>query len=176
VKAPAALIALLLCAAVAGCGGSAGDGSSAEVAGGEPGGVVEFETRGADNSIQESGVEASAAERDQAAAALHGYLEAGVRRDWEEACRHLATPTHEQIALGIGLEGEDCRLVLDAFFAEVSRQRFAAAAVATVGSFRVEGERGFLLYHGAEGVDYSMPMVRERGQWRVAAAAGSALL
>jgi hypothetical protein len=138
-------------------------------------GAQQFHHNGSDNSIQESGSEAAASDRDRAAAALHGYLDAGVRRDWASACHLLARAIYEQLAAGIGLPGQPCPTVLGRYFAHVVRARFALAAVAEVGSLRLEGDHGFLLYHGAEDVDYAMPMAMEGGRWKVAAAAATAL-
>jgi hypothetical protein len=43
------------------------------------------------------------------------------------------------------------------------------------GSFRHEGEQGFLIYYGADETVYAMPLREEDGSWKVAALSGSAL-
>jgi hypothetical protein len=184
----ALLLGLGLLFGVAGCGGSDDSTDSAtttatstapeqeKTQGGDPaGGAQQFEHRGSDNSIQESGHEAETSEREEAAIALHGYLDAGVRRDWKSACRYLAKRTYEQVAVSIVANGKPCPGVLAAFFSRVPTRSFVLAAKADVGAFRVEGAGGYLLYHGAEGVDYQMPMALNGGSWKVAAVAGSSL-
>lgn len=42
-----------------------------------------------------------------------------------------------------------------------------------IASLRVEGDRGFALYHGAKDVGYFVPMVKEEGEWKVGALAPS---
>ena len=49
------------------------------------------------------------------------------------------------------------------------------ATIADVGALRANGDHGYLLFHGAGGIDYFMPMGREGGRWLVAALAASAL-
>jgi hypothetical protein len=46
------------------------------------------------------------------------------------------------------------------------------AAQADVGALRTEGDRGFLLYHGASNTDYAISMAKESGAWKVGALAG----
>jgi hypothetical protein len=188
----AALISLSL--ALAGCGGSdSASTGSTEVSGsaGAPAGVRDrdeqapktrpskaerFKRKGYDNSIQESGEEASASQLAQASTALHGYLDATARGDWAGACELMAEPIQKQLAAGLGGSGDQsCPELLSVFFAETQPATFAEAAKADVGSFRVEGSRGYVLYHGAEGVDYQMSVAREDGRWKVAALASSPL-
>lgn len=140
------------------------------------GGAEQFLKKGADNSIQESGEEASASEREEAATALHGYLDSSARNDWDGACFYLAEATWKQLATAIRAAELGCPAVLEAFFAEVPAQNLRDAAQADVGSLRVDGTQGFLLYHGSEDLGYVMPMGLEDGKWKVAAVAGSALL
>jgi hypothetical protein len=138
--------------------------------------VQQFIHEGSDNSIQESGTEASASERRRAAEALHGFLDAGMRREWGSACRYLARGVAAEIAAATRVRSRFCPAVLAAYYAPISGQSLAEAAEAEVGSLRLGGGGGFLLYHGARGLDYAMPMVREGGDWRVGSMAASALL
>jgi hypothetical protein len=190
VRATASLLALLLAAALLGCGGSedststdasrpSSPGSPATETGKSAdsgGGAKQFLNEGSDNSIQESGSEASRAQREEAAAALHGYLDSTARSDWGSACNYLSEGVYKQLLASFELEGRPCPEVLEGFFGGVPEKNFVEAAKADVGSFRVEDDHGFLLYHGAKGVDYQMPMVLEGEGWKVAALAGSPLL
>jgi len=182
---PCKILLPLLCilaAAMVGCGGgdvdSTQSGSTSGTQSSQEGthGAAQFRTPGSDNSIQESGREAGRAERDQAAAALHGFLDAGPGRNWQAACRYFSSRAAAQLGAAIGLNGKACPEVLAALFAGASREDFVKAAEADVGSFRINGRDGYLLYHGAEDSDYAMPMILEGGRWKVAAPAGSALV
>src|SRR4249919_119486 len=70
--------------------GSADDGSGDSSA---DEGSASFRTPGGDNSIQEFGEEADAADLDEASAALGGFLEARAGDDWAKQCALLAKST-----------------------------------------------------------------------------------
>jgi hypothetical protein len=139
------------------------------------GGSGQFKTKGGDNSIQEFGGESSGSEFDEAATALHNYLDARAQRAWSAACRYLAAGvTKELIAELSGGEGPtSCGELLASLSADLPQAVLQEAAVADVGSLRVEDEHGFLLFHVADQADYFIPMAREGGHWRVAAFAPS---
>jgi hypothetical protein len=145
-----------------------------------PGGAAVFETKGADNSIQESGAEAGASELSAAAVALHGYLDARAEADWAKACSYLAAALTTQLAQltarGSGDEkAPSCTTLIAGISSGIPPSALREAAQADVGAFRVEGQRGFLLFHGSPDGDYFMPMARESGSWKVAAIAASPL-
>ena len=142
------------------------------------GGAKQFETKTGDNSIQESGSEASGSEFTVAAAALHAYLDARAAHAWATACEYLSaglTRQLTQISAGQGGQQPSCAELLAGLSAGLPPSVLREVAVADVGSLRVEGDSGFLLFHGANGVDWFVPMVREDGTWKVAALAPSAL-
>jgi hypothetical protein len=143
-------------------------------------GAASFETKGGDNSIQESGSEAGAFEVSQAAIALHGYLNARAAGEWAKACSYMAAGVTAQLAqFSAGSAGDkktpSCAKLLAGLSVGIPAATMREAAQADVGALRVEGESAFLLCHGAHGVDYFMPMDREGGDWKVAAIAPSAL-
>jgi hypothetical protein len=169
-----------------GCG--SGSGTTSSTGTGAPardashddsgGGARQFESKSGDNSIQEYGEEASSSELDEAAAALHGYLDARAAHSWAEACDYLSPAVVSQLGqLASARSGGDpgCSKLLAALSTGASAGVLRQAAVVAVGSFRVEGESGFLLFHGAQGADYFTPMVRQDGAWKVAAIAPSGL-
>jgi hypothetical protein len=140
------------------------------------GGAAQFETKGADNSIEESGAEASRPEFSQAAAALHGYLDARAAGAWAAACSYMAAGVTSSLReLGAGEGRADCAGLLASLSAGVPQIALHEAAVADVGSLRVEGDRGFLLFHGAHKAALFIPMAREGGEWKVAALTPSPL-
>ena len=139
---------------------------------------VPLETQGGDNSIQEFGTEASASERKAAGAALHGYLDARAAHEWRGACSYFAPSVSASLAQLVKEEkakGGVCPAALEALSATIPQTSLDEAARADVVALRSEGDRGFLLFRGAHGTNYFVPMVKEGGAWKVAAIAPSAL-
>jgi hypothetical protein len=144
------------------------------------GGAAQFANKGGDNSIQEYGSEASAAEREAAAAVLHAYFDARVAHQWSAACFYMAAGlvvSMEQFAVKYSERKgiESCPQVLAALATDSSQRALEETAEADVGSLRTEGERAFLLYHGPHNAPYAMPMVREGGAWKVGSLEGAPL-
>ena len=143
------------------------------------GGSAQFRTKGGDNSIEELGDEASSSEFEQAATTLHTFLDARAAHDWRAACESLAPLVAQQLEQqfggGSGGKSQGCAQVLAALSASFTPQALREAAVADADALRAEGERGFLLFEGAHGTAYFMPMSREDGSWKVAAVAASVL-
>jgi hypothetical protein len=137
------------------------------------GGSEQFRVDGGDNSIQEFGSEASRVEFEQAAAALHGFLDARAAGMWASACGYLAAGVVESFRrlAAQGGKGEDlsCASLLEKLTNKAAMQELRAeAAQADVGSLRIEGKRGFVLYRGIGGVVITIPMTREGDRWKVA--------
>jgi hypothetical protein len=137
------------------------------------GGAAQFGPDAA-NPFPEFGTEASDSEREQAAAALHGFLDARAAHRWKDACFYASVTmvaTLEQLARASqkqrGLTG--CPEILAALSAGVPQSALAEAAEVDVGSLRAQGNTGYVLYHGAQGRDYAMQMAREGRTWKVSA-------
>ena len=181
----AVALAVLAVVLLGACGnGGEGSGSSSTAAAprsdtdsGPAGGARQFETKGGDNSIQEFGGEASSSDFEAAASALHGYLDSRAAEAWRDACSYMAPGVAASLSqLAGGESGEAaCPEILASLSAGIPPAAMHQAAIADVGALRTEGGRGFLLFHGAEGVAYFMPMSSEGGAWRVAAIAPSAI-
>jgi hypothetical protein len=169
-----------------GGGGAGGDSSTPapEPQSDSGGGSAQFRGRG-DNSVQESGSEADSSEFDEAAAALHGYLEARAAGRWKAACSYMSSgfrASLEQLGgsgAGQGGQGKSpgapCAAALATLSAGSSATVADEATMADAGALRIDGNRGFLLFHGAHNNDYFMPMARERGRWKIAGLAASEL-
>ncbi len=141
------------------------------------GGSQQFIVKGGDNSVQEFGAEASEAELQAAATALHGFLDARAARNWAAACGYLAksvTESFEQLAAQArGGEGGGCAAFLEKLTNPAAKGELRAeAAKADVGSLRTEGDRSFVIYTGIGGTVLAMPMTTEGGAWRVASLSG----
>ena len=141
------------------------------------GGISRFATSEGDNSIQESGTEGTPSQTEEAAAVLHAYLDARLAHRWSDACFYLSAgyaatieAFAERYAKKKGIEG--CPEVLEALATGSSRQALVATASADVGALRIEGDHGFVLYRGAGGEPYAMPMAIEGGAWKVGSLEG----
>lgn len=181
-KRPVFLLALLAALTLAACGGGEEETNTTFTPPSHSdsgGGAAQFERKGADNSIQELGSEASDSERAEAAAALHAYLDARAAGAWRDACSYMASGFADSLAQLASAEGREeaaCPSVLALLSGDLPAAALREGAIADVGALRVEGDRGFLLFRGAHDVGYFMPMAQERDQWKVAALAPSALL
>jgi hypothetical protein len=195
-----ALLALLFSAAFAGCGVSGGSGGTEGTAAGgggngagpgtpasgfhpkhhedSGGGSAQFKVKGGDNSVQEFGSEASEAELQAAATALHGFLDARAERNWAAACGYLAKSARDSLSPAVARaeSAESCAAVMAALSGNVPTATLREAANANVGALRTEGDHAFLIYRAPpEGTIYAMPMSRQGDNWKVAALSGLSL-
>lgn len=156
-----------------------GPGGSSKQHNDSGGGSAQFKVKGGDNSVQEFGQEGSKSEFDQAAEAVHGFFDARVKGDWQAACSYLAADVVESLKQLTGnsreLAGAGCAKTLATLSEGAPREAFVAAAEADVGSLRIEGGQAFVLYRGANGTVFVMPMKDEGGTWKVASLAGTPL-
>ena len=140
---------------------------------------------GADNSVQEYGVEADESERREAAIALQAYLNARAEEDWGTACSYLAKRPMEQLerlqeaAAKQGEELGGCAQTL-ALLKEGRAQALQAAQITEVLSFRgegdVSGDPSYLIFTAPPGRTlFSMPMYSQGGSWKVGLAKAAEL-
>lgn len=144
------------------------------------GGSKQFQVKGGDNSVQEFGKEAVNSELDEAAAALHNFLDARAQGNWAAACQYMSKAVTESFAkLGAGskqIKNTSCPAVLAKLINPAAKQLMKEeAAKANVGSLRVEGGRSFIIYTGTQKTILAMPMAHEGGAWKVASLAGTPL-
>lgn len=136
------------------------------------GGSAQYRVPGGDNSVQNFGEEADDATRQQAAAVLHGYLDARAAGDWARACAYLAADAREMLleasTKSEQLKGKSCGGIVAAFSRGAEVTLRVEAAQADVGSLRIEDGRGFILFRGIEGTVYAAPMSEEDGRWKLA--------
>ena len=167
---------------------ASGSGSSGEGASGftpkqhndSGGGSAQYKVKGGDNSVQEFGQEAGTSERDEAAAALHDFLDARAQGNWAAACSYMAKSVVESFeklaAQAKQVQASDCAGILEKLTNPAAKASMKAEAKqADVGSLRVEGDRSFVIYKGAGGTILAMPMSNEDGAWKVASLAGTPL-
>lgn len=144
------------------------------------GGSAQYRVRGGDNSVQDFGSEAEGSEFKQAAAALHGFLDARAAGDWAATCSYMSKSTVESLESlathAKQVEARSCADILGELTNPAAEPAMRAeAAQANVGSLRVEGERAFVIYTGTEKTVLAMPMTNEGGAWKVANLAGTPL-
>lgn len=155
-----------------GSGGGSSDGQSS--GGGSSGPSSEFVTPGGDNSIPEHGSEASSSERAQASQVLETYMQARQAQNQQAACASLSKAAQGQLqdlatAVPEVDRGDSCARILTQVDQRTPASARADTMTGPVASLRVEGDRGFALYHGTEGTDYTIQMEREGGAWKVGA-------
>lgn len=153
--------------------------SSAPVAGSEAPAPGVKTVAGADNSVQEYGVEAGEAARREAAIALQAYLDARLREDWASACAALAQKPLQQLqrversAAKQGKDLDGCPATMALLSEGIPRsQRLEEATVTEVLSFRgggdIPGNPSYLIFTGPPGKTlYSMPMYLQGAGWKV---------
>lgn len=143
------------------------------------GGSEQFRTKGGDNSIQEYGDEGDESELQEVAEIVHGFYVARAEERWDTACSYLAKSNIEQLeqlgAKSPQFKEAGCGPILEAFTRPLPAALQREITTVDAGSFRRDGEQGFLIYYGAGQVVYAMPLSDEGGVWKVAALSGSAL-
>ncbi len=142
------------------------------------GGSAQFRTKGGDNSIQEFGEE-SESELQEVAEIVHSFYTARAEGNWDAACSYLAKSNIEQLVKLVSqapeLNGAGCSEALKAFTRPLPPALEREVTTIDAGSFRREGDQGFLIYYGPDRGVYSMPMREEGDAWKVAALSGSAI-
>lgn len=144
------------------------------------GGSQQYVQKGGDNSIQEFGEEAGRQEFNDAAVALHNFLDARAEGNWAAACDYMAksvVESFEQLAAQAKqLKDTSCAGILEKLTNPAAKSAMKQEAEkADVGSLRVEGDRSFVIYKGVEGTILAMAMANEGGKWKVASLAGTPL-
>jgi hypothetical protein len=161
-----------------GGGGSSSQGGEAplKVSGG---GSEQFRSNGGDNSVQEFGDEGDESELQEVAEIVHGFYVARTEGKWDTACSYLAKSNIEQLEQLASQAPEyrnaDCGTALQVFTRTLPAAIEREITTVDAGSFRHDGEQGFLIYYGAGHQTYAMPLKAEGGAWKVAALLGATL-
>jgi hypothetical protein len=164
------IVALLIAATAAGCGGGSSSSSSTVPSGG-PIGTASFETKGEESYAVEFGKEASAAEREVVSKLVEESLRARAAGDWAGQCATLGGAAKEEMerrASGEG-KGTTCAHSLGRLGSLAPKGALDNTMNGPIAALRVEGTKGYALYHGKGGKNYSLELIKEGGQWKVAA-------
>jgi hypothetical protein len=160
-------------------GGSSGESIETAPLKVSGGGSGQFRVKGGDNSIQDFGEESGESELEEAATSLHDFLVARAGKDWPTACSHLAKTVAQQLqqlaSQSDQLSGAGCTKILAALTPPLPAKVQKESTIVDAGSLRTEGEQAFLIYRGAEGMVYAIPMKPEAGTWKVGALAATPL-
>ncbi|MDX6609808.1 MAG: hypothetical protein QOF85_1733 [Solirubrobacterales bacterium] len=143
------------------------------------GGAEQFRSNGGDNSIQEFGKEGDESELQEVAEIVHSFYVARAEEKWDTACSYLSKSNIEQLeqlaSRAPQHKNVDCGTVLKAFTQTLPAAVEREITTVDAGSFRHDGEQGFLIYYGAGHQTYSMPLKAEGGTWKVTALIGTTL-
>jgi len=121
-----------------------------------------------DNSIPTYGSESSASQLRAAEASLAAYLRAREAGDWSAACAQMAATLKRQLALLAGSEkGDGCAAAYAKLAAKISASARANPLRSSITAFRVQGDKGFVLFYGTHDQQYMLPTVLESGTWKV---------
>jgi hypothetical protein len=145
------------------------------------GGSKPLRAKGGDNSVQDYGTEAGGSDFEDAAAALHNFLDARAQGNWAAACSFMSSSMVESLetlasrSKQVGSKG--CAEILGTLTpqSEVTAPNgllVKEAKIANVRSVRVEGDRAFIIYIGLEKNVMAMSMVKEDGEWKVGSLGG----
>ncbi|MGB7684774.1 MAG: hypothetical protein WBL45_03235 [Solirubrobacterales bacterium] len=160
------MAAVLLSGVGVGCGGDSGASATSDPSGGAEA-SSSFIKPGGKNQIPKFGDEADEDEREAASAVLQESIQARAAGEWARQCETLTAGRVKRVQ-ETGASG-NCASALKIQAAPLSETQALRANTMTgpIDALRVEGDRGFALYHGRNGKDYAMPMREEDGEWKV---------
>lgn len=178
----ALLVLALAGVGLAGCGGSdtTTDGTTHSVTGAaetEPD-AGESDYEGGEESIEEFGTEAAGAAKQGVLTAEQGYLTALADGDYAKACTFVASSVTNSLQQVVPPgEGErSCAEILPKLLSSsapaVARQQLEGEVV----KVRVDGSRGFVVYHAPGARLYTFPVTRDGAVWKVSTLTGSILV
>jgi hypothetical protein len=179
-------IAVVVMALVSSCGGgsnsaSTSSGSSTSSSEGKVGKTsAEFlRPKAPNNKYVKFGAEAPTAEREAATKVLEENLKARQDGDFVTQCASLDKATIEELAeprKGAAAEAA-CPAALKKLAEPLKSTTKARADTlgGPIAVLRIKGPKAYALYHGNNKTDYSMPMVKEGGSWKVGSLVGSEL-
>jgi hypothetical protein len=140
------------------------------------GGSGQFVVKGGDNSIQEFGDESDESELRLAGEAVHAFFVARATGHWADACSRMSASLRERLEeLARKSEVHGCANFLEAFTTQLPASAWRQVTTMDAGSLRLNSEEAFLVYTGAEGTVYAMPLKEEGGEWKVTALTAAAL-
>ena len=169
-----AICALLV--SLAGCGGSdstssASKGKTVDWSIYPPGPTRQFVVPGGDNAVQTFGREATAAERKQVTKVIQKWLRARAARNWAEDCRYLAPSSIKYAESSASYMAQHkvsgCTKALGVMAVKGQKVSLKYNMAGGVVSLRLGEGHGYAQYHGNDGRDWIIPVIRENGVWKI---------
>jgi len=140
------------------------------------GGSSQYIVKGGDNSIQEFGEESDESELQAAAEAVHAFFVARATGQWTQACSRMSVSLREKLEqLAEKSDVRGCANFLEAFTTQLPASSWRQVTKMDARSLRLNSEEAFLMYTGAGGTVYAMPLEEVGGQWKVTALTAAAL-
>ena len=186
-----ALPLLVLALLLAGCGGS--DSNSSTVATGSTSssngtstgdspdggsGSHDSSSAGGEASIENFGSAAGGSTKAEILGAFHGYLNAVATHDAAGACSYLSSIVQDSMSQLVAprLKSKGCTAILPALLSPTAATIARDQARGEITRVRVQGDRGFVVFHAPGASLYQLTMVREKGAWKAATVAASILV
>lgn len=147
---------------------SKGAESNPSASGSEP--SKEFLGSGRNGELAKIGKESSPAEREAASLALQKSLNARAAGDWATQCETLAASAVEQFEKSASAlsPSTTCAKGLEAQAGSLPPFARANTMTGPIDAFRInQGINGFAFWHGTEGRDFVIPMIKQDGGWKV---------
>jgi hypothetical protein len=171
---PAACALLFL---LVGCGGGSTTSASKEktVDWSEypPGPTRQFIVPGGDNVVQTFGREATPAEREKVSSDVQAWLRARAARNWAKDCSYLVASSVKYAESSASYMAQhkvsSCDKALAVIAAKVQSASRTYNMAGGVVSLRLGEGHGYAQYHGNDGRDWVVPVIREDGEWKIAA-------
>lgn len=122
------------------------------------------------NGVAIYGHEAKPAERQQAAKVIEAWMRARAAADWAEDCNYFSKQFRKALVIDAHSVSDgrvkNCPQAL-AYFGPLASGDRVNTLTGPIDSLRVEGGQGYALYHGRNGVDWTVSMNKDAGKWKV---------
>jgi hypothetical protein len=129
------------------------------------GGSSSYRIPGHHTAVPGYGREVGGGNLKSAATDAHGYLVAGVEKDWPGACSYASQELVRRLAARRPA-GAGCAAILAALTVPGPGGSDYESSEVEAESLRAKGNRGFLLYRAAA-APYYLPMLKEGSVWKV---------
>jgi hypothetical protein len=132
----------------------------------------EFLGKGKNGQLARIGKESSAAERETASRVLEESFDARAASDWKTQCETLASTSVEQLEKPASAlsPGTSCAKALEAQGGSLPPFALANTMTGPIDAFRInQGINGFAFWHGTQGRDFVIPLIKQKGEWKVVA-------
>ena len=117
------------------------------------------------------GHEAPVPARKQASQWVVRWMRARSKAAWTKDCSYLSQSYKRYVVKDAHFasngNAKNCPQAL-AYFGTEASGNLVNTTTGPIDSLRIEGKRGYALYHGRNGIDWSVTMAKEKGKWKVA--------